>query len=166
MIMTNSYFENLRSLYKADVIKVLFVGESRPQGGTFFYLGNSALYRETKKAFDEYFNKDVFTLDRFKEWKCWLYDICDNPINGFNDRERLNHIHSNIPRLVDAVKQVKPKAIIVCKKKFVEQEIKKSSIMSTFHERENIFFLPFPGHGNQRKYRESLIESLGRINFK
>lgn len=42
-------YENLRSYYKPSNVEILFVGESRPHGGAFFYLGNSALYRETKK---------------------------------------------------------------------------------------------------------------------
>ena len=52
--MPNSTYENLRNNYKPNNVDVLFVGESRPQGGTFFYQENSALYRETKKAFNQY----------------------------------------------------------------------------------------------------------------
>jgi len=44
-IMTNKDYKALRLSYKPPQIKVLYVGESRPQNGTFFYLGNSILYK-------------------------------------------------------------------------------------------------------------------------
>ena len=84
--MKNNNFENLRNTYKPDNIEVLFVGESRPKGGTFFYQGDSALYKETKKAFDKYFDQDIFKLDKFKLWGCWLYDICENPVNHLSNK--------------------------------------------------------------------------------
>ena len=165
IMMPNNTYENLRNHYKPDKVEVLFVGESRPQGGTFFYQGDSALYRETKKAFDEFFEEDIFTLNRFKNWNCWLYDISENPVNGLGDHERKAEIHLNIPKLIDTIETFNPKTIIVCKKKFVEPEIRKSSIMYNYCEGESIFFLPFPGQGNQRKYREGLVKALGGISF-
>jgi len=164
-MMLNNTYENLRNHYKPDKVEVLFVGESRPQGGTFFYQGDSALYRETKKAFDEFFEEDIFTLNRFKNWNCWLYDISENPVNGLGDHERKAEIHRNIPKLIDTIETLNPKTIIVCKKKFVEPEIRKSSIMDNYCEGESIFFLPFPGQGNQRKYREGFVKALGGISL-
>ena len=43
-MMPNNTYENLRNHYKPDKVEVLFVGESRPQGGTFFYQGDSTLF--------------------------------------------------------------------------------------------------------------------------
>lgn len=163
--MPNNAYENLRNQFKPDNVDVLFVGESRPQGGTFFYQSNSALYRETKKAFDEFFREDIFTLNRFKDGECWLYDICEDPVNGLDDHERKKEIHLNIPKLIKTIETLNPKTIIVCKKKFVELEIRNSSIMDNFYEGESIFFLPFPGQGNQRTYREGLVKALGVISF-
>ena len=163
--MSNNAYENLRNHYKPDKVEVLFVGESRPQGGTFYYQGDSALYRETKKAFDEFFGEDIFTLSRFKSLRCWLYDICENPVNGLGDHERKAEIQLNIPRLIDTIETLNPRTIIVCKKKFVEPEIRNSSTMDKYCEGKSIFFLPFPGQGNQRKYREGLVKALGEISF-
>lgn len=163
--MSNIAYENLRNHYKPDKVEVLFVGESRPQGGTFFYQGDSALYRETKKAFDEFFKEDIFALDSFKNWNCWLYDITENPVNGLDDHKREAEIQFNMPRLIDTIETLNPRTIIVCKKKFVEPAIRNSSIMGNYFEGESIFFLPFPGQGNQRKYREGLVKALGEISF-
>lgn len=163
--MSSDTYENLRNHYKPNKVEVLFVGESRPQGGNFFYQGDSALYRETKKAFDEFFEEDIFTLNRFKNWNCWLYDISESPVNGLSDYERKALIHLNIPKLNDTISKLKPKTIIICKKKFVEPEIRGSIIMENYCEGESIFFLPFPGYGNQKKYRECLVRVLRGISL-
>src|SRR5690606_20406164 len=101
------------------------------------------LYKETKKAFDKYFDQDIFTLDKFKLWGCWLYDICENPVNHLSNEERRNTIQENILELESFIKQESPKIIIVCKKTLVEPEIRKSSIMNTYQTGKNIFFLRF-----------------------
>jgi len=45
--------DELRARYCPDVVRVLFVGESSPAGGTFFYAANSKLYFATKHAFEQ-----------------------------------------------------------------------------------------------------------------
>jgi hypothetical protein len=163
--MRNSTFEKLRNYYRPDDIEILFVGESRPQSGTFFYNEDSNLYRETKKAFNEYFGENIFTLDAFKNWNCWLYDICKNPVNGLPDKERRAEIRRNITRLEKFIESVNPKYIIVCKKSFVMDEIHTSNIMNRYREKETIFFLPFPSNGRQREYRGGLINTLAIIGL-
>ncbi len=165
-MMPDDTYESLRAYYQPDKAEVLFVGESRPQGGTFFYQQDSSLYRETKKAFNEYFAQDIFTLGNFKKWNCWLYDICEKPVNGLGNAERIACIREDIYRLTDVLKKEKPRLIIVCKKTFIEPEIKSSQIMSMYLEGESIFFLSHPGYGNQRKYREGLKRALRAFNFK
>lgn len=163
--MPNGTYENLRMRNKPDKVDVLFVGESRPQGGTFFYQEDSALYRETKRAFNEYFAEDIFTLENFKQWHCWLYDICDEPVNGMPTTERRACIRANMPQLVEQVKRDKPKLIIVCKKGLVKSEVIRTNIMEAYRDEGNIFFLPFPAFSNQRKYREGLVRALKSIDL-
>lgn len=164
--MSNNEYENLRNQYKPDRVEVLFVGESRPQRGTFFYQGDSILYKETKKAFDEFLQEDIFTLEMFKNCKCWLYDICESPVNGLPNHERNAEIHRNIPALADIIKTLNPKVIIVCKMGSVRDEIRQSNIMDNYAENESIFFLPFPLYQNNiERYREGLVRALGKIDF-
>jgi hypothetical protein len=47
--MVNS--EDLRARYRPRDVDVLFIGESPPAGGTFFYAANSNLYYATEEAF-------------------------------------------------------------------------------------------------------------------
>jgi len=164
--MPSSTFEDLRNYYKPDVIEVLFVGESRPQGGTFFYKGDSNLFRETKKAFDGYFGENIFTLEAFKRWNCWLYDICEDHVNGMDDKGREDEVIRNLPRLENCIKSENPKYIVVCKKGAVIKAICTSSIMNKYSENETIFFLPYPNYGRQKEYRTRLVKVLTMISFK
>jgi hypothetical protein len=70
-----SHFEALRRSYRPRRITTLFVGESVPHGGTFFYNQDSGLFREMRKAtgsdvaahadFYDTFYADVQTRNRF-----------------------------------------------------------------------------------------------------
>lgn len=164
--MDNNFFEKLRNNYRPHLIEVLFVGESRPQSGTFFYQGNSILYRETEKAFNEYFGDNIFNLDSFKNWNYWLYDICESPVNGLPDKERNAEIMRNIPRLEKFIESVNPKYIVVCKKGMVTKAILDSKIMNKYHKGKTIFFLPFPSNGRQGEYRKGLINIFKIIGLK
>lgn len=80
--------ERLRLALKPDTIKVLFVGESAPAGGTFFYKADSNLYRYTREAFSVAFGltcasgRDFFDL--FKAHGFYLDDLCDTPVNDLS----------------------------------------------------------------------------------
>ncbi len=81
-------YEQTREAFRPNKINILFVGESRPFGETFFYHKNSNLYRYTKESFEK--ANIAFSLEKFKEYNCWLYDVCKEPIN---------HIRSNSKKL-------------------------------------------------------------------
>ena len=163
--MSGNKYEDLRNEYKPAKVKLLFVGDSRPGGGKFFYQGDSVLYKETKKAFDQYYNNEEFTLDRFVELNCWFVDICLEPIGHLSSKEKREQIVENMPRLINTIKKESPKAIVVCKKTIVEPEMKKTSIMEKYEEDRSIFFLPFPARGHQDLYRAGLAKALKMTGF-
>ena len=81
---TLSEWERARQRLKPDAVTLLFVGESPPAGGTFFYYANSRLYDATKEAFriavPSLVRGDNF-LERFKGLDCYLDDLCLEPVN-------------------------------------------------------------------------------------
>ncbi len=163
--MLSNDFETLRYYYKPEKVKVLFVGESRPHGGTFFYYENSNLYRNIKTVFNIYFLHDKFSLDNFKSLGCWIYDICEQPVNNLKDRERRQAIRTGLPGLRSVIEKEKPDYIIVCKKGSVQIEIRRSDIMSPYTENITLFFLPFPACGQQGRFKEKLVEIFKDIDF-
>ena len=70
--------EDLRKSFRPGSIKTLFVGESAPQSGKFFYSQNSGLYRAMQQAFHAGGN---FLLE-FKARGFYLDDLSLVPVNG------------------------------------------------------------------------------------
>lgn len=159
-------FELIRYRNKPEKIKILFVGESRPVNGTFFYNENSNLYKNTKKAFDDFCQINSFSFDGFKSLGCWLYDICNQPVNHLNNAARTEEIGRGILQLENLIGLELPDYIVVCKRGAVRDLIRHSNIMANYQENENIFFLPFPACGRQNEYREKLTVILEKIGMK
>ncbi len=86
-----SNFENVRRSYRPRRITTLFVGESAPHGGTFFYNRNSGLFREIRKAFQ---GTESF-LEDFKRNGFYLDDLVLEPVNHL---ERAGS-HRTLPRI-------------------------------------------------------------------
>jgi hypothetical protein len=80
--------ESVRRRYRPSQIRVLFVGESAPAGGTFFYAENSTLYFEMREAFAGQFPKELADrsfLNLFRALDCYLDDLCLEPVNHLPD---------------------------------------------------------------------------------
>ncbi len=154
-------FENIRNSYKPDKVKILFVGESRPQGGTFFYDGDSNLYRYTKQAFEQAANE--FSLEYFKKYGCWLYDVCDIPVNGLSPFERREQIRLGLPRLLATIKKLRPQIIIVVKKGDMREIIFKQVCENGYINQETAYNIPFPACGRQAEYRNELSEIIRQV---
>lgn len=156
--------ELLRQKYRPNIVDILFIGESCPQNGTFFYAANSNLYKYTAEAFENVFKKQ-FSLLAFQELNYWLYDICEEPINGLPDSERKLRIKNNISRLIETINILNPKLIIVIKKGFVRDIAIPKIINLGFSENTNLFNLPFPACGQQRNYVTQLTSILKCIDL-
>ena len=160
-IVESEKFEKKRNDFKPSKTKILFVGESRPFGGTFFYDKNSNLYRYTKEAFE---NVGIdFSLAKFKEMGCWLYDVCKEPINHIRSKNvKRNIIEKYIPDLISVIKDLSPKYIIVVKKTCMEKVI--SSVLEMGYLLNiDTFNTSFPSCGWQREYVNELTEILKNI---
>lgn len=163
--MAQNEFEVLRVSYKPNPVRILFIGESRPAQGTFFYCGDSNLYRYTKEAF-ETATRRYFDLTFFKAKNCWLYDVCDIPVNkDLTPAQRKQIIRQNLPNLVNTVKEINPEYIIVVKMGELRDEVKPKLYDLGYIDGTNTFYLPFPSTGRQKEYRDQLTKVLKSINI-
>jgi len=153
--------ETIRKNYKPHIVKILFVGESRPQGGTFFYNGDSNLYKYTKQAFEQ--ADKNFSLEHFKQYGYWLYDVCDMPVNGLPYLERREQIRLGLPRLLLNIKELRPKYIIVVKKGDMREIIFNKVCEHGYIDRETAFNVPFPACGRQTEYQNELSAIIKKI---
>lgn len=165
--MEKNKYEQIRDYYKPETVKFLFIGESRPISGKFFYIDNTQLYNQTKETFELLISD--FSREKFKELGCWLYDVCSEPVNQYNEniseeREiKRNIIYNNLPQLKNTIKELKPEYIIIVKKGLFGKVVYSGIISKDINTQ--IFNIPFPACGNQKKYREELFTILkGKIN--
>ena len=82
-IMQND-LEKLRQSFRPEDIKALFVGESAPAGDTFFYRGNSQMFRYVKRSFGDPPN----FLDWFRDKEWHLDDLVLTPVNRYTNAKR------------------------------------------------------------------------------
>ncbi len=152
--------ETLRERFKPASITVLFVGESPPSGGTFFYAGNSNLYRHSVQAFRGAFGESVGSnfLASFAALGCYLDDLCLEPINDMNDRERRAARVAGEAPLSRRLRTYSLKAIIGigygCEPNFSRAH-RAADVNAPLH------MLPFPNWPSQRRqYVEELTALL------
>src|SRR6516225_11447130 len=77
-------FEEIRASYRPERITTLFVGESAPYGGTFFYNQDSGLFREIRKAF----LGGALFLETFRQSRFYLDDLVLEPVNHLENANR------------------------------------------------------------------------------
>jgi hypothetical protein len=107
-------FEKLRWEFRPARIRVLFVGESRPAGGTFFYAGNSLLFSATRKAFMRVYGEATGSfLEFFKQRGCYLTDLCDEPVNKLPSSQRAQSRGRGISTLSRELAAALPQAVVI-----------------------------------------------------
>ena len=119
--------EDLRARYRPRDVEVLFVGESPPAGGTFFYAANSKLYDATEEAFrrgvPELLAGDF--LHDFCVLGCFLDDLCVKPVNHLRgspelEQRRVDERRRGQQPLADRIRDANPQAVVVVMKGIVD----------------------------------------------
>lgn len=155
--------ETIRKKFKPKDIRILFIGESNPAGGTFFYLSNSILYYAFKSGFTEVFgafNSDSQFLSYFKSIGCYLDDLCLKPVNHLPPVERSAERKNGIESLSNRIKIYNPRMIVVVMKAIQEDvflAIKKADIATI----QNLETISFPA--GSEKNRLDCIEGIERV---
>jgi hypothetical protein len=145
-----THMENLRQSYRPTQITTLFVGESAPHGGTFFYNQNSGLFREIRKAFC---GKEAF-LEDFKNKGFYLDDLVLEPVNHLEHKARTSLCKDSISSFAKRLKNYKPEAIVILLMSI------KPMVLEAMHEAGlsyEPFCTPYPGFGNQPRFQKAMI---------
>jgi len=154
-------WELQRRSYRPSVIKLLFIGESRPRNGTFFYAGDSVLFSAINDAFRVPFpttDADGF-LTFFAGRGCYLEDLCLDPVNQWeiNDSRRIAARRAGEGALGSRLKGLAPAAVVVVMKAIapnISRVLASAAISCPVHE------LPFPA---RLKHRQEFVRELGQI---
>lgn len=149
--------DDLRTRFRPDRVRWLFVGESSPAGGTHFYRADSNLFRATQTAFAQALGSEVpegpAFLHWFRGWGGWLVDLADRPVNRLGPAERSTAVTAGVTRLAGTIRDERP-AAIVCVKASIATQVRTAATTAGFTG--TIVELPFP----VRKWTATYIDGL------
>ena len=170
-------FSRARRKYRPRKVRFLFIAESPPGSGGFFYFGTTIgkdhLFRETMKALefwpqDEPMRRGVdkrSMLGRFQSMGLYLLDTCVFPVDKLRPSERRSAVLSQTPWLINDVIKANPPHIFIVKSsifKPVSIALREAGLLTRVL---NTGPVPFPSHGNQRVYRSMLRRALRKARL-
>ena len=106
--------ERLRRSYRPKRVRMLFVGESPPASGRFFYQADSGLYRAVRGTFMRAFpeiRKDEF-LAAFRDLACYLVDLCGEPVDDLGAKHRKQICEAGETQLARTIRKLQPETIV------------------------------------------------------
>jgi hypothetical protein len=149
--------EDLRRAYRPDNVRWLFVGESSPASGRFFYRANSNLFHAVRRAFEDALGPmptGTAFLEEFRDRGGWLVDLADQPVNRSRGRPRADAVNSGVARLAATMTETEPE-LVVAVKATIEGAVRRAAQMATIAP-EAIHALPFP----VRQWRAQFVRDL------
>ena len=106
--------ERLRRQYRPADVRLLFIGESPPASGRFFYQRDSGLYRAIRDAFRAVYPSitDADFLPVFQAAGCYLIDSCLQPVDRLNPASRRAACQAGERLLSRTIGMLQPQAIV------------------------------------------------------
>jgi len=169
-------YTTARNKYKPGKVNVLFIAESPPSSGGYFYaektIGKDHLFRETMKALEFWpihrpMRKGCDKrrmLNEFRSIGFFLIDACEIPVDRLRSRERRLSTVQGALSLPRRVKSLDPDRILIVEKTVFKPARQVLSDAGFGNRILNTKPLPFPCHGNQRKYRMMLKQLIAKKN--
>lgn len=156
--------ERLRQRYRPARLRLLFVGESPPASGRFFYQRDSGLYRAIRDAFrlvDPSINGDTF-LETFQNSGCYLIDVCASPVDHLDARSRREACLASEPRLSRKIRQLEPDAIVTLLTS-IQDNVRRAAARAGW--RGPILEVPYPGRWvrHRKVFLEAVVPRLEQL---
>lgn len=158
-----SIVEQTRERFRPERITTLFVGESAPVSGDFFYFGGNALLAHMQTAIESELGHTDDFLSTFKAYGWFLDDLVLTPVNQLKAAERRVACREAEEHFAKRIATYKPLAIVSLLK-MVERNVERAAIAAGSTAPR--YVVPFPGMGQQSKFRsalEILIPKLPRL---
>jgi hypothetical protein len=153
--------EAIRASYRPSKITTLFVGESAPVSGDFFYYGNTALKRYMQIAVETSIGDDgTDFLTRFKGYGWYLDDLVLTPVNHLKKPERIGMCQAARGSLAQRIAQYQPAAIVTLLISI--QPIVDAAAIDAGSTAER-FAVPFPGMGQQGRFKAAMAQILPKL---
>ena len=153
--------ERLRKRYRPERVRILFVGQSPPASGRFFYQADSGLYRAVKETFLTAIAplaKNDF-LDSFRSLGCYLVDLCGEPVDNMPRHARRCACRAGEVPLARTIRALRP-MIIVTIVRSIGANVKRAQEQAGWSGLH--LELPYPGrwHSHRMRFRRQLVPLL------
>jgi len=149
--------EATRVRFRPERITTLFVGESAPASGDFFYDGNSTMVRHMQRAVEETLGGAGDFLNRFKAYGWYLDDLVLTPVNQLAKAQRDATCLAAQSSLAVRIAEYRPLAIVsllISIKAIVEA----AAIAAGSNAPR--FAVPFPGMGQQSRFQAAMAQII------
>ncbi|SIQ94709.1 hypothetical protein SAMN05920897_11925 [Alkalispirochaeta americana] len=163
--MDKEYYLKLRNKYLPEILRIIFILESPPASGKYFYdeTGSTTepLYNEIMKAlhYKPIDKKDG--LEHFKNQGFFLVDSTYKPINKMKYKERESTILSDFNNLIDDLESINgiESQLILIKAnicRLLEEKLK----LKGFRVLNEEIVVPFPSSGQQKRFHIEISKIL------
>jgi hypothetical protein len=163
--VTDADYETLRLKYRPRDIRMLLVGESRPAGGTFFYLANSNLFFATREAFIAAHGSmppgEEF-LSYLSEHGVWLVDVAQKPVNRLPGRPRKAAVGKRVTDLAETLRDANPDIVVAIKRDLASSV--RDAMTRAGIDLDRLAVLPFPLYQWRREYVRGLARFARQLD--
>ncbi|MCK1602614.1 hypothetical protein IVB02_14455 [Bradyrhizobium sp. 166] len=152
--------ETTRASYRPNYITTLFVGESAPANGDFFYYGKNAMLRHMQRATEAVLGEGGDFLERFKGYGWYLDDLVLTPVDRLTPAERKAKCLAAGGSLRDRIAAYRPLAVVpvlISIKSIVEAAVAGAG------SNAKIFCVPFPGMGQQTRFHNEMLKIIPQL---
>jgi hypothetical protein len=136
--------EQLRRRYLPGQVRLLFVGESPPASGRFFYKRDSGLYRAMREVFEAVepaVNDETF-LQIFQASGCYLIDLCPQPVDRMTRVLRRAACRASEESLARTIALLRPRMIVTTLRS-IDDHVSRAAAQARWSGRS--LQLPYPG---------------------
>jgi hypothetical protein len=164
--VNKDYYLNLRNKYLPENLKLIFILESPPASGKYFYdeTGKTSepLFNELMKALNYKPIDKKDGLEFFKSKGYCLVDSTYKPVNKLKGKERNNTILADFNELLtdlESIDQGKKTPIILVKANVCK--LLESRLLSNgFNILNKGSVIPFPSTGQQKRFQTEICKIL------
>jgi hypothetical protein len=153
--------EAIRTRYRPKRITTLFVGESAPASGKFFYCGNTAMTTNMERALTVAgLRGSGDFLECFKAYGWYLDDLVLTPVNRMGGSHRKALCLEAEKSLADRIAEYRPLAIVALM--LAIKDIVYAAA-ATAGSKADLFAVPFPGMGQQTRFQRAMGDILPKL---
>lgn len=152
--------EPLRASFRPKKINILFVGESAPAGGAFFYKGYGQVHDELRRVLLPFIGSQPSFLTAFHDSGLYLDDLVLEPVNWMSSKERKALHKANSSALAERLQAYRPSAVIAFMKA-IQQPVEEATRQANLDC--PCYTVSFPGNGRQKEFREGLARILPKL---